>query len=304
MKIAISTSSFASMDRSPLALLEASGLKVVVNPFGRKMNEEEIIKHLHGVDGLLAGLEPLSAKVFKNCPQLKAITRVGIGMENVDLEAAKKAGIKVSNTPDAPSDSVAEMTLAAALTLSRSIMPANASLHQKRWSKIIGRGLKQTKVLVIGYGRIGQKVAELFNVFGAKVMVCDPIAQQKSISPYIQLVELREGLSNAEIITLHMSGNKPVLKSQEFESMQKGVILMNSARGALIDEVALINALESGKVSSAWLDVFPEEPYSGQLTEYNQVLLTPHMSTYSAQCRKDMETEAVNTLLGDLGIRK
>ena len=150
MKIAISTSSFASIDTTPLELLEANGLQVVSNPFGRKMNEEEIIKHLQGVDGLLAGLEPLNANVFKKCPQLKAITRVGIGMENVDLDAAKKAGIKVSNTPDGPSDSVAEMTLAAALVLSRSMLAANTSLHQKQWNKIIGKGLKHTKVLILG----------------------------------------------------------------------------------------------------------------------------------------------------------
>ena len=302
MKIAISTSSFASIDTTPLELLKANGLQVVSNPFGRKMNEDEIINHLQGVDGLLAGLEPLNANVFKKCPQLQAITRVGIGMENVDLDAAKKAGIKVSNTPDGPSDSVAEMTLAAALVLSRSILPANAALHQKQWSKIIGKGLKHTKVLVLGYGRIGQKVAELFHAFGAKIMVCDPIIQQASLSPHFQLVGLKEGLSNAEIVTLHTGGNQPILKSSEFESMREGVILMNSARGALIDEVALIEALESGKVSSAWLDVFPEEPYIGRLTEYEQVLLTPHMSTYSVQCRKDMETEAVNTLLRDLGV--
>jgi len=302
MKIAISTSSFASIDTNPLELLKTKGLEVVSNPFGRKMNEEEIITHLQGVDGLLAGLEPLNETVFRKCPQLKAITRVGIGMENVDLDAAKKAGIKVSNTPDGPSDSVAEMTLAAALVLSRSMLAANTSLHQKQWNKIIGKGLKNTKVLILGYGRVGQKVAELLHVFGAEVMVCDPMIQASSLSPYFKLVGLKEGISNAEIISLHTSGNQPILKSLEFELMQEGVILMNSARGALIDEVALIGALDSGKVSSAWLDVFAEEPYSGKLTEYEQVLLTPHMSTYSVQCRKDMETEAVHTLLRDLGI--
>lgn len=301
MKIAISTSSFASIDKSPLKLLESHGLEVVLNPYGRKMSEKEIIKHLQGVDGLLAGLEPLNANVFKECPQLKAITRVGIGMENVDLDAAKKAGIKVSNTPDGPSNSVAEMTLAAALVLSRSILPSNEALHQKQWLKIIGKGLNHTKVLVLGYGRIGQKVADLFHAFGAKIMVCDPIIQKASLSSDYELVGLTEGLSKAEIITLHTAGNQPILRSCEFESMQKDVIILNSARGALIDEMALIDALESGKVSSAWVDVFPEEPYTGRLTEYDQVLLTPHMSTYSVQCRKDMETEAVDVLLRNLG---
>ena len=121
MKVAISTSSFSSLDPAPMDLLHSKGLKVVPNPYSRKLTEDEIISHLQGVDGLLAGLEPLKATVFKSCPQLKVIARVGIGMDNVDIDAANTAGIKVSNTPEGPTEAVAEMTLAAALALTRSI---------------------------------------------------------------------------------------------------------------------------------------------------------------------------------------
>lgn len=290
------------MDPAPLELLQTKGLEVVPNPYGRKLTEDEIISHLQGVDGLLAGLEPLNATVFKSCPQLKAIARVGIGMDNVDLDAAKAAGIKVSNTPEDLTAAVAEMTLAAALILSRSILPANNALHQKRWSKSIGIGLKNNKVLIIGYGRIGRRVAELFRVFGAQIMVCDPVIKQDNLKPGEQLVELTDGLKSAGMISLHAGGNDPILTPAEFQSMKKGVMILNSARGSLIDERALIDALNSGKVASAWLDTFPDEPYSGKLTEYDQILLTPHMSTYSVQCRKDMELTAVNNLLLDLGV--
>jgi len=302
LKVTISTSSFASMDPAPLELLQTQGFEVIPNPYGRKLTEQEIILHLQGVDGLLAGLEPLNETVFKSCPQLKAIARVGIGMDNVDLEAAKVAGIKVSNTPDGPTDAVAEMTIAAALNLSRSIFPANNALHHKRWSKSIGIGLKTIKLLIIGYGRIGRRVAELFHVFGAQIMVCDPLIKQEDLRNDVQLVELKEGLKSADIITLHAAGNNHILTPSEFHKMKDGVMILNSARGILINEAALITALNSGKVASAWLDVFPEEPYSGKLTEYDQVLLTPHMSTYSVQCRKDMEMAAVNNLIYDLGV--
>lgn len=302
MKVAISTSSFASLDSAPLDLLMTNGVEVIQNPFGRKLTEKEIVSHLQGVDGLLAGLEPLNANVFRSCPQLKAIARVGIGMDNVDLEVAKAAGIKVSNTPEGPTDAVAEMTLTAALILSRSILPANNALHQKRWSKSIGSGLKNTKLLIIGYGRIGRRVAELFRVFSAQIMVCDPLIKLEDLRKDVQLVELHLGLKSADIITLHAGGDDAILTSKEFESMKNGVIILNSSRGNLIDENALINALNSGKVPFAWLDVFIEEPYTGKLTEFEQVLLTPHMSTYSVQCRKDMEMAAVNNLLQDLGI--
>lgn len=302
MKIAISTSSFASMDPAPRELLRSKGVDVAPNPYGRKLTEQEIISHLQGVDGLLAGLEALNATVFKRCPQLKAIARVGIGMDNVAMDDAAAAGIKVSNTPEGPTEAVAEMTLAAALTLSRSVLPANSAMHQKRWSKSIGIGLKNTKVLIIGYGRIGRRVAELFRVFGSQIMVCDPVMKQDDLKPGEQLVELIDGMKSADIISLNAGGNEPILTPAEFHSMKKGVIILNSARGNLIDEKALIEPLESGKVSSAWLDVFTEEPYTGELTQFDQVLLTPHMSTYSVQCRKDMELAAVHNLLYDLGV--
>lgn len=302
MKVAISTSSFASIDSAPLELLHKNGIEVVPNRYSRKLTEKEIIDHLQGVDGLLAGLEPLNANVFNNCPQLKAIARVGIGMNNVDLDAARTAKIKISNTPDGPTNAVAEMTIAAALVLSRAIIPANTALHEKKWSKSIGIGLKNASVLIIGCGRIGRRVAEHFHTFGAQIMVCDPFLKKADLSTGTKHIELNEGIKAADIITIHAGGDNPILSFAEFEHMKEGVILLNSARGNLIDENALVDALNNGKVSSAWLDVFPEEPYSGRLTEYDQVLLTPHMSTYSVQCRKDMEMAAVNNLIHDLGV--
>tara|TARA_B100000315_G_scaffold241608_1_gene262639 strand:- start:155 stop:1069 length:915 start_codon:yes stop_codon:yes gene_type:complete len=302
MKIAITTSSFASVDSSPLKLLEAKGLEIVQNSYGRKLTEEEAIDHLKGVDGLLAGLEPLNGNVFRQCPQLKAIARVGIGMDNVDVEAAEKAKIKVSNTPDGPTDAVAEMTLAAALAVCRNIIPANSSLHHKQWQKSIGLGLKNTNVLFIGYGRIGRKTAELFRALCVRIYVSDPALKQSDLMFGEKNIELNDGLKSADIVSLHAGGNKPILTASEFEQMKDGVIILNSARGSLIDENSLIKALDSGKVASAWMDVYPKEPYAGKLTEYGQVLLTPHISTYTVQCRRDMEMEAVKNLLRDLGI--
>jgi D-3-phosphoglycerate dehydrogenase / 2-oxoglutarate reductase len=300
MKVAISTSSFASTDSTPLEVLEDRGVEVIQNPYGRKMTESEIVNHLHDVDGLLAGLEPLNSNVFKRCPQLKAIARVGIGMDNVDLEAAKKSGIKISNTPDGPTNAVAEMTVGAALALARNIIPANQALHGKKWAKSIGLGLKNTTILIIGYGRIGRRAAELFKNFGSEIMICDPLVKESEINKSYRITGMQEGLQAAQIISLHAAGDNPILTSNEFDLMKDGVVILNSARGNLIEEQALIDALDSGKVASGWLDTFPSEPYSGRLTEYPQLILTPHMSTYSVQCRKDMEMAAVDNLLQDL----
>lgn len=300
MKVAVSTSSFAALDSAPLDLLYKHGFDVVENPFHRKLTEKEIISHLQGVDGLIAGLEPLTETVFKNCPDLKAIARVGIGMDNVDTIAAKTFGIKVSNTPEGPTDAVAEMTLTAALCLVRQILPSNRAMHDSEWSKSIGRSLKNTPILIIGYGRIGRRVAELFMAFGAEILVVDPALNQEDLLMNEKLIELDEGLKKADIITLHAGGNEPILTRKSLRSIKPGTIVLNSARGNLIDETALLEGLDSGQISSAWLDVFHEEPYLGKLSNYENVLLTPHMSTYSIQCRKDMEINAVENLIADL----
>ena len=300
MKIAVSTSSFATMDSTPLNMLLDHGYEVLDNPFHRKLTEKEIIIHLQGVDGLVAGLEPLTEKVFEDCPQLKAIARAGIGMDNVDSIAANSHGIKVSNTPEGPTNAVAEMTLAAALCLVRQIIPANRAMHNNEWSKTIGKSLKNTPILIIGYGRIGRRVAELFMAFGAEIFITDPALKQEDLISNEKWVELSEGLRMAEIITIHAGGKDPILNQKNISNIKHGAIIMNSARGNLIEEVALLEGLNSGQISSAWLDVFHEEPYSGELSKHENVLLTPHMSTYSIQCRKDMEIKAVQNLIADL----
>ena len=194
------------------------------------------------------------------------------------------------------------MTLTAGLALSRSIVLPNLALHKKIWRKSIGKGLKNTNVLFIGYGHIGRKTAELFRNLGSNIIVCDPAIKINDLVAGDKLMTVEEGLEIAEIVTIHAATNKTILSENEFSMMKEGVIILNSSRGNLIDEEALIHALDSGKVSSAWLDVFIQEPYDGNLTKYDQVLLTPHISTYTVQCRREMEMSAVKNLFKDLGI--
>lgn len=301
-RVAIGPSSFAAEDDSPLRMLSEAGIEVVPNPYGRRLTEEEIITHLEGIDGLIAGLEPLNQRVLESAPQLKAIARVGIGMTNVDLEAAEKRGVKVSNTPDGPVKAVAELTLTALLAIMRRLVPTNEALHEGKWAKSIGLGLTGTKVLLVGFGRIGRKVAQQLQAFEADVIVYDPFIEEAPLDGARRAASLTEGLSEAEVVSLHASGTDTVLGPAEFESMQDGVVLLNSARGELVDEPSLLAALDSGKVQAAWFDAFWQEPYSGPLQKYGQVLMTPHVGTYTRQCRLGMETAAVQNLLRDLGV--
>jgi D-3-phosphoglycerate dehydrogenase len=302
-RIAISPSSFAAEDETPFQMLQDAGCEVVPNPFKRRLTEAEIIEHLKGIDGLIAGLEPLNRKVITSAPQLKAIARVGIGVANVDFEAAKECDVKVSSTPDGPVAAVAEMTLAALLTMCRNIIPTNAALHAGDWKKSIGMGLIGSKVLFVGYGRIGRRTGDLLEAFGADLMVFDPYIEDAALPKSVRRVaSLEEGLRDADVITLHAAGTDCLLDAAAFQSMQDGVILLNSARGELVDEAALVEALTAGKVKSAWFDAFWQEPYTGPLTKFDQVLLTPHVCTYTKQCRRGMETAAAQNLIKDLGL--
>ena len=302
VRVAIGPSSFAEEDDAPLRRLRAAGCEVVPNALKRRLTEPEIIVHLDGVEGLIAGLEPLNAKVFAAAKNLRAIARVGIGMDNVDLSAARARGIKVSNTPDGPTLAVAELTMAAMLALCRRLVTSNAALHAGEWKKQIGLGLVGSTILIVGFGRIGRRVAELSSAFGARIIVFDPAIQDDALPDgFTREPDLLAALPRADIVSLHAGSNQTIFTAREIAAMRDGTILLNSARGELVDEPALLSALDSGKVAGAWYDAFAKEPYSGPLTKYDQVLLTPHVATYTRQCRLSMESAAVENLLRDLG---
>ena len=151
MRAAVGASSFAADSDKAMNLLAAHGIEVVKNPYGRKMNQEEIIEHLQGADALLAGLEPLNEEVFSKAPELKAIARIGIGMDNIDLKAAEKYGIKVSNTPEGPTNAVAEMVLAALLAIGRQIVPADRDRNEGIWKKRMGFSIAGLRILIVGF---------------------------------------------------------------------------------------------------------------------------------------------------------
>lgn len=302
MLVAIGPSSFAEADPAPLDILVKAGCEIRPNPFGRRLTEEEIIRQLDGVDGLIAGLEPLNAAVLASAPKLKALARVGIGMSNVDFDAAAAHGVKVSNTPEAPSRAVAELTLAAALHLGRNLEPMSKAIHAGEWKKMISPGIDGSTVLIIGYGRIGQTTANLFRALGANILVHDPYLDDDTIRQSATPVSLEAGLAAADIVSLHAGGEEAVIGAAQFALMPQGAILLNSARGGLVDQDALIAALDADRLGGVWFDTFWTEPYTGPLQGRDKVLLTPHAATYTARCRKDMESQASLNLLRDLGL--
>ena len=295
------TTSFARESPDLVEPIRASGLRLVINPLARKVNEEELGKLLKDYRpvGLLAGTEPITrAALDKAKGHLKIISRVGTGWDNVDREAARKMGIRVYRTSGVLTQAVAELTIGLILSALRFISSNDRLIRQGKWHKTMGGLLSGKIVGIIGFGHIGQRVGELVTAFGAKVLYYDP---QPMDAPWAQTVTLPELLAQAEIITIHASGREKILGPDELKNICKqGVLLVNTARGGLIDEAALQDCLKNGKVSFACLDVFEDEPYCGPLCSLENVILTPHVGSYAKEARILMERTAVENLLNGL----
>jgi len=236
----------------------------------------------------------LTAEVIERATNLKVIGRAGVGVDNVDVEAATRRGIVVANAPESTVVSAAEHTIGLLVALARNIPQAHAALKQARWERKAYGGIELAgKTLgVLGFGRIGQQVARRALGLGMHVVAYDPyVATERFRELGVERLETTgEVYDVAEFVTLHLPLTDETRKSidaQAFARMRDGVRLVNAARGQLLDEAALLDALQSGKVAGAALDVFSSEPYSGPLLELDNVVVTPHLaaSTDEAQDR-------------------
>lgn len=303
-KVLTSPSSMGQCGKEPFDLLRENGYEIINNPYGRKLTEDEVIELAKDCVGIVAGVEPLTARVMDALPQLKCISRVGVGMDSVDIDYAKQKGIMVVNTPDGPTRGVAELTLAMTMTLLRRIPQADAALHQHKWKKQIGNLILNKKIGVIGLGRIGRMVSELFRGIGNPVIGYDPFANQEwAKEKGVELKSFDEVLAEADILTLHIPGNKdksPVISMAEFDRMKDGAFLINIARGGVVDEQALYDVLKSGKIAGAAVDVYTKEPYDGPLCDLDNIIMTPHLGSYAKEGKLKMEVDACQNLIDAL----
>ena len=304
-KVLITTSSFNVAAAESLALLGQAGYEIVTNPHGRKLTEDEAAALLgDDVAGMIAGTEPLTRRVLSGARGLKVVSRCGIGLDSVDLAAARELGIEVTNTPDAPSAAVAELTLGLILDQLRRISQADRQIRAGQWKPLMGGLLAARTVGIIGFGRIGRRVAHLVRAFGARVLAYDAagvesdgIADSSALEPL---------LAAADIVTLHMPSQKApghFLDAARIGLMKRGAVLVNTARGDLVDEAALVQAIRDGRLGGAALDTYEKEPYAGPLAELPQVVLTAHMGSYAEESRGIMEREAADNLFRGLAAR-
>ncbi len=300
--LVISTSSFDIDNNPPLLHLQKNGMSIVTNPHRRKLTEDEIIELLRqGAIGLIAGIEPLTRRVFEAAPQLKVISRCGAGLDSVDLTAAKQHGITVLNTPEAPAQAVAELTLGYILALLRQISTIDTAVRNSEWPRTQGRLLAAQTVGIIGLGHIGRRVARLCQAFEATVVAHDPFVQQAPDG--VTLMPLPQLLASADVITLHVPYSSELhhlLDAKAFAAMKPEAIVINAARGGLVDEDALATALSAGTIAAAALDVFEQEPYHGPLIANRNIILTSHIGSLARESRQRMEIEAAENLLQGL----
>ncbi len=306
MKVLISPSSFGQCGLEPISLLEKHGFEIVNNPYGRKLVADEVVNLALNCVGIIAGLEPLDEHVLSKLPELRCISRVGAGMDNIDIDFARQRGIDIRNTPDGPTQAVAEMTLGLTMSLLRKISIADANIKKGIWQKEIGSLLLGKKVSVIGLGRIGRQVAGIFISLGNTILAYDINPDTEWAQKMgIQLVDFETALAEGDIITLHVPGKEDgssIIASEELSLIKESSFIVNAARGSVIDESALHTALTNGKLAGAAVDVFAKEPYTGPLINLDNVTLTPHIGSYAKEGKLKMEVDAVTNMLTMLGV--
>jgi D-3-phosphoglycerate dehydrogenase len=302
-KVLITTSSFSLGNFAQAKSLHDAGISLEMNPHGRRLSEDEIAELVAtDVIAILAGLEPLTDRVLSNAKSLRVIARCGTGLDSVDLQAASRLGIDVFNTPDAPTQAVAELTIAHMLNSLRHISTTDSNMRSGKWTPTMGSLLATKTVGLIGVGRIGSAVAKLAQAFGTRVIGFDPVVSSHNS---VELLSLDEVLNQADIVSLHVPINDQthhILNANTISRMKPGSIVVNVSRGGLIDESALHDALKSQHLSGAALDCFEDEPYSGPLLQLPGVRVTAHMGSYARETRDLMEVEASNYLVN--GLRK
>jgi D-3-phosphoglycerate dehydrogenase / 2-oxoglutarate reductase len=301
--VLVTATSFGQDDPSLHLELESRVGQVRYNPQRRPLKSTELQRLIQDVDGLIAGLDEIDAAVIESAPALKIIARYGVGFDRVDLPAATRLGVMVTNTPGANSTAVAELTIGLLLALARKLCQADGAVHNGEWPRLSGIGLHGKTAGLVGLGAIGRLVAVRLAAFGCWVLAYDPyINSDVSISCGATLVSLDELLERSDFISLHAPvtpDTRGLVNEGFLRKLKPGALLINTARGELIDEADLFNALKGGRLAGAGLDCFIQEPPAAghPLLTLSNVLLTPHTGSHTDEATSNMGRMALEACL-------
>lgn len=305
-RVLVTPTSFARHDRSLREHLESQIHEAVYNEEGRPLTSDELRELIGEFDGYIAGLDVIDRPVIEEAGRLKVIARYGVGVDNVDLDAAEEHDIVVCNTPGANADSVSELTIGLMLAVARHICQASTATKSGRWPRMDGKMLGDKTIGLIGFGAIGTSVARRLQAFGCRLIAHDPfIEEERAEELNVGLVELEQLLTRADILSLHCpltEQTRDLIGPESLRQMKSGAILINTARSELIDESALAEAIQSGHIAGVGLDVFREQPPTlpHPLLDLPEVIATPHMGSHTDGAVNAMGWAALNDCLAVL----
>jgi D-3-phosphoglycerate dehydrogenase len=284
-------------------LLIKEGFEVRENTLGRPLSFDDLKDKVADVGAVIAGVDVWNEELLSLAKKLKIIARFGIGVDNIDLDAAKKHGVKVTNARGASADSVAETVIALILGLYRKFTGLNASIKRGEWERFMGHTIRDKKAGLIGFGAIAQYTAKLLGAFGAEVYVYDLYPDNDAAERYgVMLSDIDWIMKNCDIISLHVPSTNDTIKminAEKLRQMKNNAILINTARGVVVDEKALYEALKAGQIAGAGLDVYEKEPAdaSNPLFALDNVAVLPHTAAETYEAYERVSLTAAECIL-------
>lgn len=305
-RILVTPTTFGKENPEIRSSLEHQVNEVIYNTLGRPYTSEELRTLITDVDGLIAGLDLIDRSVFNHANKLRVISRYGVGCDNVELEIAKERGIVITNTPGANAVSVAELTIGLFLSLARMIPSAVYATKAGEWPRLSGVTLKGKVIGLLGFGSIGKQVAQRLVGFECTILAYDPVPDIEFAEAHgVKFVSREDVVTESDFLSLHLPllpETHGMIDADVLEQMKQGSFLINTARGELVDEEALQNAIQSGKLHGAALDVFCNQPPTKEhpLLKLPQVIATPHMGSHTDDAMNAMGWLALRDCLAVL----
>lgn len=308
-KILITPTVFGQTDKAPMQLLHEKGFELVLNDTGSSYSKAAMQRLVHDVDGIILGTDPCDRDVIAAAPRLKVISRFGVGADNVDAEYCKERGVAFYRTVGVNADAVADSTFALILAVSKKIVPTDNDLKAGNWNEPETFEINHKTIGLIGFGNVGAKVAKRARGFDMRVIAYDPYWNDE----LARTVEAKradsidEILREADIVSLHLPlspATYHIIDAGQISRMKPRSILVNTARGGIIDEQALAAALEQNKILGAGLDVFENEPLEreSKLLSLNNVVLSPHIAADTFETIQKVSMAAAHNLIRGLGL--
>jgi D-3-phosphoglycerate dehydrogenase len=305
-RLLVTPTSYGKNDPRLYSELEGLVGEVIYNPNKRPLTSAELVNLLPGCDGYIAGLDAIDRAALEAADKLKVIARYGVGVDNVDLQAAREKGIVVTNTPGANSVSVAELTLALILALARQLPNSVAATRSGEWPRLSGLSLEGKSVGLLGLGSIGKQVARRLQGFDCRILAYDLFPDEGFAKEHgVTLLSLKDVLAQSDFVSLHLPltpETRGMVNPAFIAQIKPGAYLVNTSRGELIDESALLEALKSGHLGGAALDVFAKEPPGADnpLLALPQVIVTPHCGAHTDGATNAMGWTALRDCLAVL----